>query len=120
VIREASYAAQCADCGGRIDVGAVMEYLPPTGDRPALTTHHPECPERKRAKRGANHGQRDDPEETGIVWRACDGCGQQWTVRRTSLAAKQRAFVGHCCDGRFGYRACDPPHEGERHLKVAV
>ena len=105
MIRAAQFDAQCADCGAKIAAGQQMEYLPPSGDRPARTSHV-NCPELvTKPPRGVNHAQREDP-ETYLVWRTCDGCGKPWTVQRTSPAARARAFLGHCCDGRYGWRAC--------------
>src|SRR5829696_6492591 len=101
MIRQAEYDGQCAECGGRIRAGDEIEYLSRSGDIPARTTHHPTCPERQ-VKPRINHGQREDPEETRIVWRECAECGTEWTVKRTSLASKREPFLGHCCDGRYG------------------
>jgi len=103
VIRPAQYDAQCADCGGKISAGQQMEYLPPSGEFAARTSHPGECPEPKPKKaRGVNNGQRLDPEAVKVVWRDCDACGSEWTVNRTALASKRSAFVAPCCDGRHG------------------
>ena len=92
MIREAQYEAQCAECGDRIECGEQMEYLPPTGDRPALTTHHPKCPERQVKPRGVNHAQRQDPEEL-LVERECAGCRLPFWVDRTSRAAQRDGLL---------------------------
>ncbi|HLM08934.1 MAG TPA: hypothetical protein VK307_04440 [Thermoleophilaceae bacterium] len=120
MIREAQYDALCAECGAKIAAGEEMDYLPPTGDRPARTSHHPECPEPKaKPTRGVNHGQREDPENVKFIWRTCEGCGSDWAVLRTSLAGRRPGFLGHCCDGRYGWRYCDKLEDQEQHRVAA-
>jgi hypothetical protein len=121
MIREAKFNCQCSECGGKIEAGEEIEYLPPTGDLPALTSHHPECPERKPRKvRGVHHAQRVDVEDAGLmIERRCQGetCGRPWFVKRTSPAARQSVFLGHCCSGDeqlYGRKA------DERHLKAVA
>jgi hypothetical protein len=113
VIREAKFDAQCASCGGKIHEGERLDYCPPTGDRPALTTHVGECPERKvKLPRGVNHPQRRDPEEL-IVWRTCAGpCGAEWAVPRDSLASRREPFVCTPC--------VEDAERRRGHLKVAA
>jgi len=122
VIRAAQYSAQCAECGGKIRAGEQMEYLPPSGEFAARTSHPGECPEPKPKKvRGVNHSQRVDPEEVKITWRSCDECGLEWTVRRTSLASRREGFLGGCCNGTHGEFALytGRPIDGRR-LKVVA
>jgi hypothetical protein len=111
--KEAKYEARCADCGGTISPGEQMNYSPPAGQFPA-EYRHIKCPEPKRvAPRGVNHGQREDPELAVFRMRDCDQCGDEYAVKRTSLAARRAAFVcHHCAEGNAVQR--------ERHLKAVA
>jgi hypothetical protein len=118
MIRLAQYDAQCANCGGKIAAGEELDYLPPTGDRPAFTAHAGECPEteaplkKTKGRRGQNHCQKADEVEARFIWRECSACKVEYTVPRELPAARAIGFVGQCCDG-----VAESPG---RHLRIAA
>ena len=113
VIREAQYDAQCAECGGKITAGDRMEYLPPSAEWPARTSHPGDCPDRQvkqlKQARNVNHAQRVDPEDV-LLERECDRCRMPAWVDRTDAAARAPDFVGRCCDGTHGEESVTHVH----------
>ena len=119
--KEAKFDARCSECGGKITAGEQMEYLPRSGDYPALTTHIV-CPGAKPTKvRGVNHAPRVDP-ETVFLERECDDCGTPWWIKRTSLASRRDQFTGSCCDGSNGMVSLtvNAAHKGKRNRHLSV